>query len=52
MAEKRKLVTVSVTLSVLPGVSKRAAAREVRTRVNEGCCYIYDATEVRVRKVS
>lgn len=58
---KRKTITVSVTLSVHPGVSKSAAVRELRSRVNELCGYAtyrdldwgqMEEADVRVRKVS
>lgn len=48
---KRKLIEVTVTLSVEESVTKAEASREVRTRVNEGCCYVLDQEQVRVRKV-
>ncbi|MBU0801395.1 MAG: hypothetical protein KKA05_10410 [Alphaproteobacteria bacterium] len=49
---KRKLIKVTLVLSVAPGVTKAQAKREVRTRVNEECCYILDNEDVRVRKAS
>ena len=47
---KRKLVRCEVTLSVASHVSAAEARRELRTRVNELCCYSLDEGEVRVRK--
>lgn len=47
---KRKMIEVKVMLSVKPGVTKSEALRELRTRVNEGCCYMLDEEDVRVRK--
>ena len=52
MSTKRKLISVTVTLSVDPGVTKAQALRELRTRVNESCCYSLDEEQVRVRKAS
>lgn len=52
MSKHRKLITVTVTLSVKPGVTKAEAKRELRTRVNEECCYSLDTEDVRVRKVA
>ncbi len=49
MAKKRKTVTVLVTLSLAPGVSKAQGIRELRTRTNDLCCYALDDEDVRVR---
>lgn len=50
----RKTVELRVTLSLAPGVTKRDAMRELRSRVNEGCGFLSYPEEgkVRVRKVS
>lgn len=47
---KRKLVKVEVLLSVAPHIPAAEARRELRTRVNELCCYYYEEPDVRVRK--
>ena len=52
MPAKRKFITVTVTLSVDHRVTKSEARRELRTRVNDGCCYSLDEDQVRVRKAS
>lgn len=39
---KRKIVRVMVELSVAPEVTAAEARRELRTRVNNLCCYSYD----------
>lgn len=49
---KRRLITVTVTLSLAPGVTKAQAKRELRTRNNEASCYALDQEDVRVRKVA
>lgn len=49
---KRRTVTVAVTLSVAPGVTKLMAVRELRSRIND-LCGVYthlDAPDVWVRK--
>ena len=46
----RRYVDATVTLSLAPGVTKRQALRELRTRCNELCCYDLDEADVRVRK--
>lgn len=48
---KRKQITVAVTLSVKPDMSKADAVRELRTLVNEQCNFHFDPEDVRVRKV-
>lgn len=48
----RKLIEVTVVLSVKEGTTKREALRELRTRVNESCCYSLEPEDVRVRKAS
>lgn len=49
-SRKRKTIRVMATLSVAPHVSAAEARRELRTRVNEGCCWFYDEEDVRVRQ--
>lgn len=48
--KKRKLIRVVVTLSVAPHVSAAEARRELRSRVNDSCCWFYDEEDVRVRQ--
>lgn len=57
MRQKRKTVQVVVTLSYGQTdawggpVTLAQAKRELRSRVNDLCCYSRDENEVRVRKV-
>jgi hypothetical protein len=46
----RRQIAVLVVLSCAPGVTKAQAIREVRSRVNEACCYDLDEEDVRVRR--
>lgn len=39
---KRRIITAVVELSLAPGVTAAAARRELRTRVNDLCCYSLD----------
>lgn len=48
---KRRTIQVVVTLSYADHVSAAEARRELRTRVNDGCCYSHDQEDVRVRKM-
>lgn len=55
---KRKTITVLVTLSYAPKggdygqrITAAMARRELRTRVNDLCCYSLDESDVRVRKM-
>lgn len=59
MAKRRKLITLTVTVSVAHDVTKAHAKRELRTRVNDLSAhhsYTVDRqseeSDVRVRKVS
>lgn len=52
MSKKRRTVQVLVTLSYEPHIPAAEARRELRTRVNEGRCYIHDTEDVRVRKMA
>lgn len=47
---RRKLIKVEVLLSVAPHISAAEARRELRTRINELCCFHHDEPDVRVRK--
>jgi hypothetical protein len=48
--KKRRLIPVTVMLSVAPGMTKAQALRELRSRINDGCCYALEEREVRVRR--
>lgn len=48
--KKRRLVKVVVTLSVAPYITAPEARRELRSRVNQGCCWFYDEEDVKVRE--
>lgn len=51
---KRRYIKVTLTVSVAPGITKAVALKEIRTRVNEECCYHgwIETSDVRVRKAS
>lgn len=56
----RRVIELTVKVSVAPGVTKAMAKRELRTRVNEACVYggfktngeYLEDEDVRVRKVT
>lgn len=52
MTEKRKLVTMIVTVSVPAFLSAHGARREVRHLINEQCNYGLDTGDVKVRSIS
>lgn len=47
----RRYLKITLTVSLAPGVTAAQARREVRTRVNDLCCYSLDEGEVRVQKM-
>lgn len=47
----RKQIKVELVLSVNAGVTTAEAVRELRDRVNHGCCALWDKEDVRVKKV-
>ena len=49
---RRRRVRVTVELSLAPGVTAAQARRELRTRVNDLCCYSLEEGEVRVAKMT
>lgn len=50
---KRRRMTITVVLSVAPGITKAEAVREVRTRVNQLACYSchIEEEDVRIRQI-
>jgi hypothetical protein len=48
----RRRITVAVVLSVAPGVTKAQALKEVRSRINDQCCYFLDGEDVKVRSAT
>ncbi|MBY0395633.1 MAG: hypothetical protein K2X91_04070 [Thermoleophilia bacterium] len=49
---RRRYVEVTLKLSLAPGVTAAQGRREVRTRVNDLCCYSLEESDVRVSKVT
>lgn len=47
----RKKIIIEMILSVDEDVSSEMAAKEVRSRINDACCYRYEQEAVRVRKI-
>ncbi len=48
----KREVRCIVTLSYDDNIPAAEARRELRTRVNEGCCYSHDQSAVRVKKIT
>jgi hypothetical protein len=48
---KRKVITVHVAVSVPEGVTKQDVKREIKARVNDGCCYSLEQEDVKVRSI-
>lgn len=48
---KRKQIEVTVKLSVKPGITKSEAKRELKSRVNDACCYRLDEEDVKIRSM-
>lgn len=46
---RRNTVYLLVTLSLDPAMCIAQAKREVRSRINEGCCHSYEQAAVKVR---
>lgn len=49
---KRRYLQVTLKISLAPGVTAAQARREVRSRVNDLCCYSLDESDVRVAKIT